>query len=90
MIKILSKVILLTICFQDVGFDSKCTYDIKPKLRKNRRIENRWGVMYQVAVEDAVFGKKYSPYMPTEPPASLSEEIMESDPLYMCKQCKDW
>ncbi|CAL1677913.1 unnamed protein product [Lasius platythorax] len=73
----------------DVGFDSKCTYDIKPKLRKNRRIENRWGVMYQVAVEDAVFGKKYSPYMPTEPPASLSEEIMESDPLYVCKQCKD-
>lgn len=78
----------MTICFQEV-VDSKCTNDIRPKLRKNRRIENKWGAMYQVIIEEAVFGK-FSPYMPTEPPASLSEEIVELDPLYVCKQCKDW
>ncbi|XP_029159345.1 uncharacterized protein LOC114931463 isoform X2 [Nylanderia fulva] len=67
----------------DVTIDSN-----RPKLRKNRKVENKWGSLYQIIVDDAVFGY-YSPYMPTEPPASLSEEIVESDPLYVCKQCKD-
>ncbi|XP_072753407.1 uncharacterized protein [Anoplolepis gracilipes] len=71
-----------------VGFDSKFTY-ISPKLRRTHKIENKWGLSYQVAVKNALFGKKCLPYMPTEPPASLSEEIVESDPLYVCKQCKD-
>ncbi|KAL6438370.1 hypothetical protein ACFW04_004487 [Cataglyphis niger] len=69
--------------------DPKCTYDISPKLHKNSKIENKKGLSYQIAVKDALFGKKCLPYMPTEPPASLSEEIVESDPLYVCKHCKD-
>ncbi|EFN71072.1 Zinc finger protein 687 [Camponotus floridanus] len=71
--------------YQDVN--SKCTYDINLKLHQNHRIENKR--IYQAAVKDALFGDKGLPYMPTEPPASLSEEIVESDPLYVCKQCKD-
>lgn len=78
----------MAICFQDVN--SKHTYDINSKLHKNHRIENKRILSYQSAVKDALFGDKGLPYMPTEPPASLSEEIVESDPLYVCKQCKDW
>lgn len=60
------------------------------KLRKNRRIDNKWGPQYFLAVNNTVFTLQHSPYMPVEPPASLSEEIVESDPLHVCKQCKDW
>ncbi|XP_070149884.1 uncharacterized protein [Polyergus mexicanus] len=72
-----------------IGFNPKCTYDISPKLHKTNRIENRKLVSYQTAVKDALFGKTCLPYMPTEPPAPISEEIVESDPLYVCKHCKD-
>ncbi|XP_011702137.1 PREDICTED: uncharacterized protein LOC105458493 isoform X2 [Wasmannia auropunctata] len=60
-----------------------------PKVHKNRRIEDKWGQQYHRAVQNTVFGRQCLPYMPTEPPASLSEEIVESGPLYVCKQCKD-
>lgn len=79
----------MAICFQ-IGFNPKYTYDISPKLHKNNRIENRKVLSYQTAVKDALFGKMCLPYMPTEPPASISEEIVESDSLYVCKHCKDW
>ena len=85
----MSKSIQLTIWFQN-GPDSQCANKTRLKLRKNRRIENKWGLMYCAAVEDAVFGQPCPSYMPTEPSASLSEEIVECDPLYICEQCKDW
>ncbi|XP_071646674.1 uncharacterized protein [Temnothorax longispinosus] len=62
---------------------------IGPKVHKNRRIDNRWGEEYHQAIQNIVFGRHCLPYMPTEPPASLSEEIVESGPLYVCKHCKD-
>ncbi|XP_026824498.1 uncharacterized protein LOC105281378 isoform X1 [Ooceraea biroi] len=59
-----------------------------PRLRKNARIK-RWGPRYHMSIHNAVFRKHCLPYTPTERPANLSEEIMESDPLYVCKHCKD-
>ncbi|XP_067210682.1 uncharacterized protein [Linepithema humile] len=73
----------------EVDLDDNFEQNVTLKLRKNRRIDNRWGSQYFVAVHDTVFGLQHLPYMPMEPPASLSEEIVESDPLYVCKQCKD-
>ncbi|XP_071563088.1 uncharacterized protein [Temnothorax nylanderi] len=58
---------------------------IGPKVHKDRR----WGLEYHQAIQNIVFGRHCLPYMPTEPPASLSEEIVESGPLYVCKHCKD-
>lgn len=78
----------LTICFQE-RFSSR-SKRIGPKVHQNRRIQMKWGAQYHKAIQDVVFGKQCIPYMPTEPPASLSEEIVESGPLYVCKQCKDW
>jgi len=78
----------LAICFQD-RFSSR-SVRIGPKVHKNRRLEGKWGSQYHKAIQDIVFGKQCLSYMPTEPPASLSEEIVESGPLYVCKQCKDW
>ncbi|XP_014468347.1 PREDICTED: uncharacterized protein LOC106741150 isoform X2 [Dinoponera quadriceps] len=69
--------------------NSKALSIITPILRKNRRVENRWGLQYEVSVQYAAFGRQCVPYMPTEPPASLSEEIMGSEPLYVCEECKD-
>lgn len=46
---------------------------------------------YHNKMQDIVFGKHCLPYVPTErPPSLVSEEIVESGPLYVCKQCKDW
>ncbi|XP_076629211.1 uncharacterized protein LOC143345722 [Colletes latitarsis] len=59
-----------------------------PRLRKNRRIETRWGVKYYTALRNAVF-LKAPPYVPEEPPPSLKEHVTEHDTLYMCTQCKD-
>lgn len=61
-----------------------------PKLRKNRRIETRWGVKYYTAVKNAVFITHKQPYVPTVPPPSLKEHVPECETLYMCTQCKDW
>ncbi|XP_011148454.1 uncharacterized protein LOC105188607 isoform X2 [Harpegnathos saltator] len=69
--------------------NSRIPYIVTPRLRKNRKIENRWGLQYEISVQYAAFGRQCLPYMPTEPPASLSEEVVESEPLYVCKQCKD-
>ncbi|XP_076175117.1 uncharacterized protein LOC143150592 isoform X2 [Ptiloglossa arizonensis] len=63
--------------------------NLMPKLRKNRRIETRWGVKYYTAVRNAVFLMKAPPYVPAEPPPSLKEHVSEYDTLYMCAQCKD-
>ncbi|OAD55222.1 hypothetical protein WN48_04979 [Eufriesea mexicana] len=60
-----------------------------PKLRKNRRIETRWGVKYYTAVKNAVFITQTQPYVPTVPPPSLKEYVPERETLYMCTQCKD-
>lgn len=79
----------MAIYFQEVDLDN-FEQSVALKLRKNRRIDSRWGAQYFVAVNDTVFGLQRLPYMPMEPPASLSEEIVESDPLHVCKQCKDW
>ncbi|XP_012535282.2 uncharacterized protein LOC105836060 isoform X2 [Monomorium pharaonis] len=62
---------------------------IGPKVHKNRRIYDKWGMQYHNLVQDVVFGKHCLPYTPSEPPPSLCEEVMESDPLYVCKHCKD-
>ncbi|XP_011175371.1 uncharacterized protein LOC105207540 isoform X2 [Solenopsis invicta] len=63
---------------------------IGPKLHKNRRIYDKWGMKYHNKMQDIVFGKHCLPYVPTErPPSLVSEEIVESGPLYVCKQCKD-
>lgn len=77
----------LTICFQE-RFSSR-SVRIGPKVYKDSKIKE-WGIKYYNAVQNIAFGRQCLPYMPTEPPASLSEEIVESDPLYVCKQCKDW
>ncbi|XP_032666009.1 uncharacterized protein LOC116841773 isoform X2 [Odontomachus brunneus] len=69
--------------------NTKIPYIVTPKLRKNRRIENRWGLQYEISVQYAAFGRQCLPYMPTESPVPLSEEIVESEPLYVCEQCKD-
>ncbi|XP_076673308.1 uncharacterized protein LOC143371720 isoform X2 [Andrena cerasifolii] len=60
-----------------------------PKLRKNQRLETRWGVKYYTAVRDAVFVTQALPYVPTEPPPSFKEHASVCDTLYMCAQCKD-
>lgn len=60
-----------------------------PKLRKNKRLDNRWGLRYYLAVKEAVFASRTSPYMPSEPPLPLSEDDGDSQPLYVCKQCRD-
>ncbi|XP_053978236.1 uncharacterized protein LOC128876139 [Hylaeus volcanicus] len=60
-----------------------------PSLRKNRRIETRWGVKYYTAVRNAVFLTKAPPYVPPEPPPSLRENVSDHETLYMCTQCKD-
>ncbi|KAL6268656.1 hypothetical protein P5V15_001788 [Pogonomyrmex californicus] len=62
---------------------------VGPKVHKNLRLEKKWGTKYHKAIQEIVFGKQHLPYMPTEPPASLSEEIVESDPLYVCRHCRD-
>lgn len=74
--------------FQDVSklYSSKKV----PRLFRNHRIESQWGPHYYGAVKSAVFIRFCFPYTPVEPPATLSEEIMESDPLHVCDQCKDW
>lgn len=77
-------------CLQDVDSTSTKPPCTVPRLRKNRKIENRWGSQYQIAAQFAVLGRQCYPYVPTERPASLSEEIVESEPLYVCKYCKDW
>lgn len=79
----------MTIYFQDVP-NAKIPYIVTPKLRKNRKVENRWGLQYEISVQYAAFGRQCLPYMPTESPVPLSEEIVESEPLYVCEQCKDW
>ncbi|XP_076766878.1 uncharacterized protein LOC143433403 [Xylocopa sonorina] len=60
-----------------------------PKLRKNRRIETRWGVKYYTAVKNAVFLTQAQPYVPTAPPPSMRNYIPECETRYMCTQCKD-
>ncbi|XP_076239300.1 uncharacterized protein LOC143182277 [Calliopsis andreniformis] len=60
-----------------------------PKLRKNRRIETRWGVKYYTAVRDVVFVTQAHPYVPAEPPPSLKQHASPCETLYICAQCKD-
>ncbi|XP_024947294.1 uncharacterized protein LOC107274222 isoform X2 [Cephus cinctus] len=74
---------------QDTILVSRQISKIMPKLRKNKLLENKWGSKYFSAVKDAVFTMRPSPYMPSEPPPSLSKETTESQPLYVCKQCRD-
>ncbi|KYN06531.1 hypothetical protein ALC62_02610 [Cyphomyrmex costatus] len=62
---------------------------IGPKVHKNKNIGDKWGLQYHKAVQDVVFSQHCIPFMPTEPPASLSEEIVESGPLYVCRHCRD-
>ena len=59
-----------------------------PKLRKNRKLECRWGVSYYDALQKAVFANDQAPYIPAEPPQSIKEEIDKTG--YVCIQCKDW
>lgn len=61
-----------------------------PKLRKNRRIETKWGVKYYTAVKNAVFVTQAPSYVPKEPPLTLREHVSEYETLHMCAQCKDW
>ncbi|XP_012253646.2 uncharacterized protein LOC105684674 isoform X2 [Athalia rosae] len=60
-----------------------------PKLRKNKRIEKRWGQRYYTTVKEAVFMLRSSPYMPAEPPPILRSDADDYQPLYVCKQCRD-
>ncbi|XP_066594701.1 uncharacterized protein [Prorops nasuta] len=60
-----------------------------PILRRNHRIEEKWGLDYHYAVRDAVFCQKVLPYTPLEPTPALSEQIGESEPLYTCEECRD-
>ncbi|XP_012286471.1 uncharacterized protein LOC105703005 isoform X2 [Orussus abietinus] len=62
---------------------------LPPRLRKNKRLQYRWGVKYYAAVRETVFSMRSSPYMPAEPPPGLREEGVDSEPLYVCKQCRD-
>lgn len=61
-----------------------------PRLRKNQRLEKRWGDTYYAAVREAVFNVHTSTYTPAEPPPSLRNETDDCEPLYVCKQCNDW
>ncbi|XP_012147459.2 uncharacterized protein LOC100877784 [Megachile rotundata] len=63
--------------------------NLMPKLRKNRRIETKWGVNYYTAVKNAVFVIQAPSYVPKEPPLSLKEHGSECETLLMCAQCKD-
>lgn len=60
----------------------------QPKLGKNRKPEHRWSAQYYDAVNKAVFANQCTPYMPTEPPQSIKEDIDKTG--YVCKQCRDW
>ncbi|XP_018311082.1 uncharacterized protein [Mycetomoellerius zeteki] len=62
---------------------------IGPKVHRNKNIGDKWGLEYHKAIQDVVFSQHCFPFMPTEPPASLSEEIVESGPLYVCRHCRD-
>lgn len=77
-----------SLCLQDTVICNK--QNLMPKLRKNRRIETRWGVKYYTAVRDAVFVTQAPPYVPAEPPPFLREHASVCDTLYVCSQCKDW
>ncbi|KAG7213365.1 hypothetical protein KM043_002660 [Ampulex compressa] len=59
------------------------------KLRKNRRLELRWGNDYHAAIRDAVFALQSSPYVPSKLPPYLTQGGSQTDQLYVCKQCKD-
>nr|XP_034174704.1 uncharacterized protein LOC117601695 [Osmia lignaria] len=63
--------------------------NLMPKLRKNRRIETKWGVKYYTAVKNAVFVTQAPSYVPKEPPLTLREHVSEYETLHMCAQCKD-
>jgi len=59
-------------------------------VHKNKNIGDKWGLEYHKAVQDVVFSQHCLPFMPTEPSASLSEDIVEPGPLYVCRHCRDW
>ncbi|XP_018356428.1 PREDICTED: uncharacterized protein LOC108756833 isoform X1 [Trachymyrmex septentrionalis] len=77
----------MAICFQD-RFSTR-SIRIGPKVHKNKNIGDKWGLEYHKAVQDVVFTQHCLPFVPTEPPASLSEDIVESGPLYVCRHCRD-
>ncbi|XP_046472070.1 uncharacterized protein [Neodiprion pinetum] len=60
-----------------------------PRLRRNKRLENKWGQKYYTTLNEAVFMQQSIPYMPAEPPASLQNEADDCHPLYVCTQCND-
>ncbi|XP_017891692.1 uncharacterized protein LOC108631950 isoform X2 [Ceratina calcarata] len=61
-----------------------------PRLRRNRRIETRWGVKYYAAVKNAVFiSSQAHAYVPPPPPLTVKECFPECENLYMCTQCQD-
>ncbi|XP_070527680.1 uncharacterized protein [Cardiocondyla obscurior] len=62
---------------------------IGPKVYKNKRLDEKWGTEYHTAIQEIVFGRQCPPYVPAEPPMSMTEDNIESGPLYECKQCKD-
>ncbi|XP_046738091.1 uncharacterized protein LOC124406650 isoform X2 [Diprion similis] len=60
-----------------------------PRLRRNKRLETKWGQKYYTTVNEAVFMQQSIPYMPAEPPASLHDEVADCQPLYACAECND-
>ncbi|XP_043276572.1 uncharacterized protein [Venturia canescens] len=58
-----------------------------PRLKKNKKLESRWGIGYYDAINKAVFNTDYTPYMPSEPPASIKKDVDKTG--YVCKQCRD-